>query len=68
MEIVAAILAIAVVLLVALLGFALRGRSENRGPTEDTLRSQFQALSQDALSKASEQFLNLAEQRLARQS
>ena len=41
---------------------------KKRGPTDEDLRSQFQALSQDALALASDRFLRLAEERLSRQS
>ena len=68
MEIVAGILAAALVLLAAFLGLAIRRRPWKTEPSDDMLRTQFQALSQEALSKASEQFLTLAEQRFTRQT
>ena len=41
---------------------------DNEGLVGDQIKAEFQALSQDALAKASEQFLSLAEQRFARQT
>lgn len=68
MEIVAVVLAVAVILLGAILAVVIRRNPNNPTLSEDILRAQFQTLSQDALAKSSEQFLNLAEQRFARQT
>ena len=63
MEIVITVLSISLVALMVLLIFTLQRKS--KAPDGDeVVRTQFQALSQEALSKASEQFLNLAQERL----
>ena len=67
MEIVITVLAISLVVVMALLIFTVQKKSKT--PDEnDVVLSQFQSLSQEALSKASEQFLNLAQERLSRQT
>ena len=67
MEIVITVLSISLVALMVLLIFTLQRKS--KAPDGDeVVRTQFQALSQEALSKASEQFLNLAQERLTRQT
>ena len=67
MEIVITVLSISLVALMVLLIFTLQKKS--KAPDGDeVVRTQFQALSQEALSKASEQFLNLAQERLTRQT
>lgn len=68
MEIVAAIVVSAVIGFVIALIFVSRRGADNRSIVGDQIKAEFQALSQDALAKASEQFLSLAEQRFARQT
>ncbi len=62
-EIILAILAVVIALFVA-----SRRSPDNQSIVGDQAKAEFQALSQDALAKASEQFLSLAEQRFARQT
>ena len=68
MEIVATILAAVVFVLVGVLWYSLRRSGTGASSTEEALAARFQSLSQEALSKVSEQFLNLAEQRFVRQA
>ena len=56
--------AVVIALLVGVLVFILRG--SNPKASDDSLKTEFRALSQTALREASEQFLTLAEQRFAR--
>ena len=58
----------AVIGLVIALVVASRRSPDNQSIVGDQAKAEFQALSQDALAKASEQFLSLAEQRFARQT
>ena len=67
-EIILAVLAGALIGLVIALVVASRRSPDNQGLVGDQIKAEFQALSQDALAKASEQFLSLAEQRFARQT
>ena len=64
MEVLVGVLAVVIALLAGVIVFVLRGS----GPkvSGDSLKTEFQALSQTALREASEQFLTLAEQRFAR--
>ena len=64
MEVLVGVLAIVIALLVGILVFILRG--SNPKASDDSLKTEFRALSQTALREASEQFLTLAEQRFAR--
>ena len=68
MEILAAIVVSAVIGFVIALIFVSRRGADNQSIVGDQVKAEFQALSQDALAKASEQFLSLAEQRFARQT
>ena len=67
-EIILAVLAGALIGLVIALVVASRRSPDNQGLVGDQVKAEFQVLSQDALAKASEQFLSLAEQRFARQT
>ena len=64
MEVLVGVLAVVIALLVGALVFILRG--SNPKVSDDSLKTEFRALSQTALREASEQFLTLAEQRFAR--
>ena len=64
MEVLVGILVVVIALLVGVIVFVLRGSSPK--VSDDSLKTEFQALSQTALRDASEQFLDLAEQRFAR--
>ena len=68
MEIAITVLAIGVILLALLVVVLLKKIGGDRGTSSEGLRSELQAISQDTLSKVSEQFLNMAEQRFARQT
>ena len=67
-EIILAVLAGAVIGLVIAWFFVSRRGTDSQSIVGDQIKAEFQALSQDALAKASEQFLSLAEQRFARQT
>ena len=67
-EIILAIVAGAVIGLVIASVVASRRSPDNQSIVGEQAKAEFQALSQDALAKASEQFLSLAEQRFARQT
>ena len=64
MEVLVGILVVVIALLVGVIVFVLRG--SNPKVSGNSLKTEFQALSQTALKEASEQFLTLAEQRFAR--
>ena len=68
MEIAITVLAIGVILLALLVVVLLKKMGDDRGTSSEGLRSELQVISQDTLSKVSEQFLNMAEQRFARQT
>ena len=67
-EIILAILVGTMIGLVIAWFFVSRRGTDSQSIVGDQIKAEFQALSQDALAKASEQFLSLAEQRFARQT
>ena len=67
MEIVVGILVVGVLVLAAALVVIIRRLGVGQQVVSEAAKAEFQALSQDALANASEQFLTLAEQRFARQ-
>ena len=68
MEYLVGVLTLGVVGLAVALFLALRKRPHSGNPLSDAVKAEFQSLSQDALTRAQDQFLTLADQRFARQT